>query len=560
MQLAPSVKDNIKFLYLETSQQLERLCKVFASNPTQNAKDIESRHEYILNLGNIVQNDCIDAIGKKSKSNLSHRCLYDSALHLKNISTEVWTLATIESQHLDIKNRKLLAQNKSPLRELSIKIHQLFLLAEPFFRDTDTGIGKELCDAVDELNSMLGDYINTIKAQATDSTRPVTQDEPKTINSDEVVYLVHLFDHLEKIGLHLTHLGESLLSIDHQQILTIHQFRVLNTTMKSMESTGTNEAYSLQPVAETKSGCSISGVTSENTKEQDDYLAIYKGGKSDKIRNEKEQFETWDQMFPGVAPKIISFNEKGKSAGLLIEYIKGRTFEQLLLAKNSEETTLALDQILQDMKGFWLNTLNRDNTPSANYIKQLKKRLPKVLSVHPEYSEPSLSIDTKTFNSLNQDIDACLDIEKQISTPFSVYTHGDLNIDNIIYEQQEQRSRFIDLHRSSHMDYLQDISVFMVSCYRLQVIDPVVRKAIQSSMHQIFYFAKTFAIEQQDTTFDLRLALGLARSFITSTRFILDDTFSNDLFYRGRYLLQTIARQDKNKLTDYHLPKDVLNV
>lgn len=575
MRLAQNVKDNIKFLYMETEQQLERLSRAFATHQFKVNKEIEGRHEYILNLSNIVQNDCMDSINKKNKSALNYRCLYDATNSLKEISAAVWAIsaaqiAAANNLKADSKNSDATPSNNHKerfLREKSnsekakqrfalhttlVNIHNSFALAGPFFREFESGQGVQVCDSIESLNGPLAEYLQHLESE-----------KASFYSRSELVQMVHMFDHLENICLYITRMGESLLSIDNQQILTLHQFRVLDKTIQSIQSTGTDthQAYSFRPVAETKSGCSISGVSQQ--KDGDNYFAIYKGGKSDKIRNEKEQFETWDEMFPGVAPKIISFNEKGKSAGLLIEYIRGRTFEQLLLSKDQEALSTALENILTDMKGFWLNTLDRAHSSSAHYMKQLNKRLSKVLAVHPEYNQKPLAISGRSFSSLAQDIERCQQLETIVTTPFSVYTHGDLNIDNVIYEEQEMRSRFIDLHRSSKMDYLQDISVFMVSCYRLQVIDPEVRRSIHYAMNYTYEFTKAFGQEQGDHSFDLRLSLGLARSFITSTRFILDESFANDLFYRGRYLIERLAnlnaQTEEQALSNYQLSRDVLN-
>ena len=48
----------------------------------------------------------------------------------------------------------------------------------------------------------------------------------------------------------------------------------------------------------------------------------------------------------------------------------------------------------------------------------------------------------------------------------------------MIYDPLDKKVRFIDLHRSRYQDYVQDVSVFMVSNYRLQVLDAGTRARI----------------------------------------------------------------------------------
>ena len=142
--------------------------------------------------------------------------------------------------------------------------------------------------------------------------------------------------------------------------------------------------------------------------------------------------------------------------------------------------------------------------------------------------------------------------------PFSVYIHGDFNLDNIIYDAEGKKIRFIDLHRSCYQDYTQDVSVFMVSNYRLQTLDKKTRKRIRQVVTQFYKFAKSFAVRNKDKTFELRLALGLARSFITSTRFILDKELANAMFLRGVFILENISNINKKNLKNYHLPIEAL--
>ena len=90
------------------------------------------------------------------------------------------------------------------------------------------------------------------------------------------------------------------------------------------------------------------------------------------------------------------------------------------------------------------------------------------------------------------------------------------------------------------MDYVQDVSVFMVSCYRLQIQDGPDPCPHHPRVAMDFHgFAAKFARSQKDRTFQYRLALGLARSFATSTRFIFDEAHARPYgSCRARFLLE----------------------
>ena len=127
-------------------------------------------------------------------------------------------------------------------------------------------------------------------------------------------------------------------------------------------------------------------------------------------------------------------------------------------------------------------------------------------------------------------------------------------MDNIIYDPLEKKINFIDLHRSSYMDYVQDISVFMVSNYRLRVVDPVIRRRIRELACSFYSFSAAYAKSKGDNNFDLRLALGLARSFATSTRFVVDKTLARAMWLRARYLLESVLLTDPKQMHKYRIP------
>jgi hypothetical protein len=108
------------------------------------------------------------------------------------------------------------------------------------------------------------------------------------------------------------------------------------------------------------------------------------------------------------------------------------------------------------------------------------------------------------------------------------------------------------------MDYAQDISVFLVSCYRLPVFSSAARARIGRVTTRFHEFAQQFAVDAQDTMFGARLGLGLARSFATSSRFILDEEFSKSMFLRSRYLLERLLEAETSGLENFRIPPEAL--
>jgi hypothetical protein len=94
----------------------------------------------------------------------------------------------------------------------------------------------------------------------------------------------------------------------------------------------------------------------------------------------------------------------------------------------------------------------------------------------------------------------------------------------------------------------------MVSSYRLQVFDAPLRRRILMLAQDFYRFAAGYAGKCGDRTFELRLALGLARSFATSTRFILDKSLASAMFLRARYLLEQVLAADLKNLKSFRVP------
>jgi len=187
-------------------------------------------------------------------------------------------------------------------------------------------------------------------------------------------------------------------------------------------------------------------------------------------------------------------------------------------------------------------------------MRQLSRRLEEVYAIHPEFRQDGCRICGKSipgFGDLQKQVHR---LETGIRAPFSVYIHGDFNVDNIIYDPLEKKINFVDLHRSRYMDYVQDVSVFMVSNYRLQVFDAPLRRRILALTQDFYRFAAAYAGKSGDRTFELRLALGLARSFATSTRFILDKSLAGAMFLRARYLLEQVLAADLRNVKSFRAP------
>ncbi len=354
---------------------------------------------------------------------------------------------------------------------------------------------------------------------------------------------------VEQMGDALLDISESIISANLGQPVNFERYHSLQASVAHL-----NGGYDvcIESIAETRSGCGISAISAVTGKD-DAYQAIFKDGQTRKLNEERQGVESWHEIYPGLAPRILSYNKRGQSAALLIEHLPGLTFEQILLSESPKLLDETLGQLGRTLKSVWRET--QTNKPvCANFIQQLERRLGDVYKIHPEFHQSDSRVCDLNLPSFDLLLKQARDFERELQAPFSVYIHGDFNVDNIIYDPMEQRINFIDLHRSRYMDYVQDVSVFMVSNYRLQILDAPRRRRIMKLARDFYRIARRFADKEGDATFELRLALGLARSFATSTRFILDKSLARSMFLRARYLIEQVLASDPTRASQFKTP------
>jgi hypothetical protein len=306
---------------------------------------------------------------------------------------------------------------------------------------------------------------------------------------------------------------------------------------------------------ETKSGCRIEKVINRPSR-TDTQEVIFKEGDVGKLQKENRKLEEWQSLMPGLTPKVFGFQVLGEKAILLLEYLHGHDFQDILLGKDSSVLKKAMSRLTSLVEVIWTKT-KRDVAVQAAFVNQLRKKLPDVYHVHPNFITQTKIIGGLKQSSLQERLERAAAIEAELVAPFSVFIHGDFNADNIIYNIQEDKISYIDPHRSVQMDYVQDVSVFMVSNFRIPVFDANIRERQACVIDNFYRFAKSFAEQNQDVNFDARLTLGIIRSLVTSTRFIVKEEFAKMLYFRGLYLLDKLLDHEGSSWDAFRLPDDV---
>ena len=350
----------------------------------------------------------------------------------------------------------------------------------------------------------------------------------------------------------LSELADALLAANFGPAVRLQNYKQLQSAAHAM--TAQSDDFTVERLALTRSGSTIATLKAEHAT-SGSRMAVYKEGESQKVIEELDGVDQWKRVYPKVAPTVLSHHvAKGDELGsMVIEHLPGRTLESLLLNGQWKSARQLMRALQRTLRKIWKSS--RTPEPAqARYMQQLSKRMPEIRHTHPTLFNQRQLICGLPRPSFEELIDAVDALESQLKAPFSVLIHGDFNVDNLIYDDLKNRIYFIDLHRASYSDYVQDISVMMASIYRLPIMDAGPRAELMALIGQLCQFARRFAKQNNDTCFDARLAIALGRSFATSTRFIYDKTFATKLALRASYLLEAMALLTPEKIDKYRLP------
>jgi Ser/Thr protein kinase RdoA (MazF antagonist) len=234
-----------------------------------------------------------------------------------------------------------------------------------------------------------------------------------------------------------------------------------------------------------------------------------------------------------MAPRIIDTDSQGERKTLLREFVSGTILSDLYLNDSDfREKAKATGILIQLLTELWELTL-KEERPPVDYVDQIRARLGEVYAMHPylEYMANQENLDTL--------LDKADELEPLLAPRFSVWLHGDFNINNVFY--QDGQMQFIDVHRSHYGDYLSDIGVFLGSTLRQPHLQDGIQRDMEKVRNMVMGAATSFGQAKEDEGFPARLKLSLARSHITSSRIVVDKRQARALFQRGVSLLKEVV-------------------
>ncbi len=547
MPYRKEINENFAFMALEATKQVEHAMAALESLDPVLISKVVSRDDYIDVLKNVIENKCymhanrLPELDEQEINRLRFIGVISGNLeHIADYAVSIVEQCRYLSDPSFMHSYPYRAFFESIIGAMGHIVRSL--------EEGDVSTALLLCRCEREIDRLYEEVIARILEELRSGADP-----------GDLLTATFIFRYLERMGDALLNIGEAIISSVVGEKLKVESYEAIEESLESVVGKvkkGGSAAFTYRQLAETQSGCSI-GLVDEERHGETAKPVIFKEGRAEKILAERDKLQLWRDLNPGMAPRVFGVQESGESASMIIEYLRGETFQSILLGGDEELVGRALAAILREIPQAWARTL-RAGTVRVNYVEQLLERLDDVLRVHPEFDRGRLCIGDLEVPPFRAFVEEAGSVQELLPAPFSVLVHGDLNNDNLIYDRLLDRVYLVDVYRSRDFDYVQDAAVFLVSNFRLPVFDPALRNRIDAVCLESLRAFKAFAEERGDRLFSARLALGLSRAFITSTRFELNHRFAGTMFQRGCYLLEKLRASQGARLEEFSFPVEVI--
>ena len=495
------------------------------------SRKIREREDYVDNLKNTLENKSyyqIHRLKDVDREMNYFKALITIASNLERASDIFEHISEQMEYVTDVDYLK-----EFGLKRYFLQIYRALDLIYPALTGHDLEMAQAICDCEQAIDDLYDETFLVVR-----------QNLRQRRKVDDTLTLLFIARYLERIGDAFLNIGEAILNIHIGEKMGISQFRNL---LKALEAQGidiSHEHVEFNSIMNTRSGSRVAKVTS-SAESGNGKAVFYKEGISQKIDEEAVGLKLWNRVQAVKTPQVLWHDSRKKYSTLLLEYIDGNDLLDILI-NHKARAAQCLDLLASSLVMVWDET-KKNKSLKSNYIDQLLNRTDDIVSVHSQ------------LFTLESDLDQILKDARKVETtlraPFSTLIHGDFNVDNIIFKPDSQQVYFVDVHRSGYGDYVQDVSVFLVSNLRIPIFSPDIRQQFNEANLKIYGCAREFAIKQGDETFEARVALGLFRSLVSSTRFLFDEGFSKDMFLRGTRVLKELL-DNKGDLKGFRLSED----
>lgn len=534
-----AIKENFRFLVFEVEGQIKLTARLLEACEPELLDKIAVKDDYIDNLKSVLENKCFSRLTEENivaREDLNAvRAIHIMTVNLERIGDFCVNIAR-QTRYLSSVNFIHRMEHRDMVETIETTLSRVI----PVFQNRDLAGALRICRSEYHLDRMFKERFDEILS----SLR-------KGKDIEDLLTTLFIFRYLERIGDAMLNIGEALLFAIKGEKLKIEQYETLRETLSNSQLTATLTDVEVSAILGSRSGCRISRIQPKQGNQ-----GIFKEGNKIKIQREHENMRQWEAIQPGLVPGIFGYHENNGSAAIIVEYLSGLTLEEMVLDSEGAALNACLESLMNTIGDIWRKTL-KPGPFETDYMTQLNKRIEGVRRVHPQFYRTQKTLGDVEILSSDRLIQACSEIERSLFAPCHVFIHGDFNINNVFYEPKMAVIRYIDLYRSGYADYVQDASVFLVSNYRLPIFDNAVRERLNRITQSFLAFFKGFSEEIEDKTFDARMALALARSFYTSTRFELNPGFSRAMFMSAHFLMESLVSH-RGTWDTYKIPEEVL--
>ncbi len=543
MHVFEGLEQKIQFMVLEVSKQVDETLKVLAKPEPDQIEKVASRDDYIDNFKSVIENICfsrLESQAHQDKKGIDFiravNIISNNLERISDFSVNIVRQTQYLTQPGFLDRYEYRAFFRQILGALDIVVRALF--------HRDLHLALRICRAEFVLDKLYKHNFDRIIDQLQNGRE-----------AHDLITTLFIFRYLERMGDSLLNIGEAVIFSVVGEKLKINQYQALRESLDSLGGELPLNNVDFESIWGTRSGCRIGKVSGDGRSSATG--VIFKEGKRKKILQEKANIEAWEAIFPGLTPRVFGLQESEGNASILLEFLGGCTFQEVLFNDDKEILENAIFLIQETASMVWQRTMTTTSSPSS-FTKQLTARMEDVFVAHPELNAPQVQLCALPLPATVDVFGHLLLIEQELAVPFTVFVHGDYNINNIIYNQKEQRVHYIDVHRSAHGDYLQDLTVLLVSNFRVPIFQGSVRDNLNDVNLRFLRFGRQFAKEHGDATFEARLAFGLVRSLITSTRFELNAEFAQSMYSRGIYLAERIIEHHGTPWESFTVPDAIL--
>jgi phosphate uptake regulator len=482
----------------------------------------------------IVKDDVIDS----QRSALEERCFellndHLSALEQRRVRSALRVVYNLErigdagshiAKHCLMQEQEGDATIPLPLDELAdIALHAVEESVRSF-AEADLALARTACEREPELDQH---YILRIQEVAALIDKGAIKGQP-------TLHLLAVLKYLEKVCDFALNIGETAVFSVTGTRLSYPQFQELEALLPSEGELNPTLRHFWD---------GISGATVLEVANGDGARAIFKEGTSSKIEEEFIKTIEWETIAPGHTARVIGIAHARGRNGILREFAEGSLFLDLLLdGAPTDRKVLLMRQICDVLIDIWTTTIV-PRKPAIDYTAQIRSRLRELLRRHPAL-ERRAKEEMSEFGGLYDMLTQLAKREPWLAPPFSIWTHGDLNANNIVVDRGAGNVVFIDVHRSRYGDYLQDVAVLATSPVRAFPKGRAL-KGVKRANDVLLRAAEEFAKTNRDEQFKLRLRLARARALMTSARLQSDPARAEALFVEGLGLLKKVGRAFK---------------